>query len=527
MQQCKYRPWVIWSVLFLGLGLPGVSTAHRQQANLDPDITIKLSVGVNETKGAAVEIAASPDSAPDGGSDSATDSSSESDAQVAPDSDNESTPESETESSVGSAPAVVSEVADQGAVNGSGGTPVKSEQGGGTDKGSAATASDALAPSLPVGQAGPEKTPTDSATESIDSLDDGASGSGEPFPESPTKRMETKTPKSNTQAAVSQAVRQTDDLAEVEKRAYRLSVFLSHGVGSGTFLQGSSFDYARYVAQSWSLGGSYTTALAGQTLTLGGSWSFDWTLTVPNSNPARRFQPYDLQAYVRAPDILTIPGVGVNLSASLKFYFPISYASRQVTQRWLAVAASWSLSRSFGPVSLSYSFNARKAFNGSLVAVAGRSVARGSDPVPNGQGSIAFGSGYANTQWDIQNAFGVSYNHPSHWGLSYSFMLWHALKYTLQPTRDEFTSIHAQTGLQNGADVMISSIEASYALSESLKDLLDWPVELSLALGISAFHPAKEPDNKSFIAPVIVNAFLGDKAANNYGSIYLQIGGSY
>ena len=310
-------------------------------------------------------------------------------------------------------------------------------------------------------------------------------------------------------------------------RDYGFSLSLSHSFGAGTFLAGQEFDYARYISQTWTLGGNYALSIAGHRLALALRWSFDLVLTIPNTNPARHFDPYDLQLSVSDPKLWTIPLLEADVSAGLTFFLPISYASRQVTQRWLAMRLALGVNRRLGALNVSYGLSLRRSFNGSMVTVQTRSLGRGSDPVPTGQGSIAFGSGYANTEWELQNSFAFDFSFLERWSLSYSIGLLHIFKYTIHPEVDQYTSIHAQAGFQNSADVWSSGLELGYGFGKDLERIWNVPLNASLALGVASFHPAMENDNRNFIPPVIFNAFWSDKAANNYGSVYFRVAGSY
>jgi hypothetical protein len=57
--------------------------------------------------------------------------------------------------------------------------------------------------------------------------------------------------------------------------------------------------------------------------------------------------------------------------------------------------------------------------------------------------------------------------------------------------------------------------------------LASLPVKLSLSAGLTALHPAQTSDNSSIYWPVLWNSFGSDRAANNYGSVYFDITGTY
>ena len=156
-------------------------------------------------------------------------------------------------------------------------------------------------------------------------------------------------------------------------------------------------------------------------------------------------------------------------------------------------------------------------------------MARILDPgfaVRNGNDPFLIDSGYSNTSFTFYNSLGLGYSLAETLSLSYSLSFINSFKYHLVDVVDEYTSANADAG-RGRSDLLSYSLGLSYALSSGLKDVIELPFSLSLAAGVAATHGAQTPDNKSFIWPTFYHAFGENRAANNYGSFYLEVSGSY
>jgi len=324
---------------------------------------------------------------------------------------------------------------------------------------------------------------------------------------------------------------------EAPSKAYSIAVSLSHAVASGTFVDTSSYSVLDeefssqfdYIGQSYALVPSYRFEAFGKNLSASAILAMDYELTTPNSNPARRFNPADVQLKLSDGSLYKDEWSGVNVSASLRAYLPTSYGAWSIFQRYLALRGGLGLSKSVGDLSLSYGFSYRKNFNTSETRKKVTDVARINDPgfaVRNGNDPFLIDSGYSNTSFTFYNSLGLGYSLAETLSLSYSLSFINSFKYHLVDVVDEYTSENADAG-RGRSDLLSYSLGLSYALSSGLKDVIELPFSLSLAAGVAATHGAQTPDNKSFIWPTFYHAFGENRAANNYGSFYLEVSGSY
>jgi LysM repeat protein len=324
---------------------------------------------------------------------------------------------------------------------------------------------------------------------------------------------------------------------EADAKPYSIAVSLSHAVASGTFIDTSSYttldeeftSQYDYIGQSYALVPSYRFEAFGRKLSASAILAMDYELTTPNSNPARRFNPADVQLKLSDGSLYKDEWSGVNVSASLRAYLPTSYGAWSIFQRYMALRGGLGLSKSVGDLSLSYGFSYRKNFNASETRKKVTEVSRVNDPgfaLRNGNDPFLIDSGYSNTSFTLYNSFSLGYSVLETLSLSYAFSFINSFKYHLVDVVDEYTSPYADAG-RGRSDLLSYSLGVSYALSSGLKDVIELPFSLSLAAGVAATHGAQTADNQSFIWPTFYHAFGENRAANNYGSFYLEVSGSY
>ncbi|MEC9464310.1 MAG: hypothetical protein VX834_00895 [Myxococcota bacterium] len=339
---------------------------------------------------------------------------------------------------------------------------------------------------------------------------------------------------------------------EAPKKPWSVSLGLSHSAGSATFVQtqGDYQDSFGYVGQNWSLGAGYGFELFGQKLRAGLGFSTNVTLTRPQSNPARRINPSDTSLSLSAGSLYKDELTGINLSGGLSMSLPTSYASRNGRAKYAGFSARMGLSRSFGGLSLSYGLSAGHTLYDSKVASNYTQVVS----EINSANCSAIGdenlfrcqAGYANPYLGLNNSLSVGYSITDAVSLSYSLSFSQAWKYAVASEGDEFTLEQSGSFLDADGNIVegnpasdtgagrsqsfSTGLSVSYALSKSLKNVLDLPFNLSMSAGVSSSHNAQRWDNEQgkriVYLPLLVNGW-GDQAANGYGSVYLSLNGSY
>lgn len=311
-------------------------------------------------------------------------------------------------------------------------------------------------------------------------------------------------------------------------RSWGALAVLTHSIGSANF---SSNDYVRgrndYVTQTYDLRAFKMWEVLGKRVITGGRFIFDVNLMEPNTNPDRRVVPYDARVYATLPNIYTEPTTGISFNGQVLAFLPTSYESINVSKRVFGLRGVAGARRSVGPVDFSYSLSYTHNYNTSKVAVRTAQVARSNDPIRDrdSNGVVHLGSGYANTQFDIVNFFGVNYNVTDNFSVSYSLAIQNIYKYNMYEN-DALTGVNADGG-RGRMDFLQPALQVSYALSSALGEAIQLPVNLSLSAGIASWSPAQSADNKTIMWPLFYNTFGQNRAANNYGSVFVDLVGTY
>jgi len=122
-----------------------------------------------------------------------------------------------------------------------------------------------------------------------------------------------------------------------------------------------------------------------------------------------RFFISDLGLAAGADGLYTIPWVDVDVSAELALGIPTSIASR-ASSRILATSASLSLSRKFGPVSLSYSGGFDKYWNEYITGAPTASL-KGVCPINSNTNcvDVLIQSGVRNASWSMSHGLSAGY----------------------------------------------------------------------------------------------------------------------
>ncbi len=306
-------------------------------------------------------------------------------------------------------------------------------------------------------------------------------------------------------------------------------VVLDHAVSTGTFVNNAGLrDRSNSITQNWDARIFYNTKLLGKKLMLGVRANLGLSLTVPDSNPGRRIIPYDLRLYATMPSAYVEPVTGVSFFVSAQALLPTSYESLNVTKRRLGVRGLVGAMRSFGPLSINYFFIATKNFNSSKVAVRTSDISRSSDPIlsRNANGSVQVASGQANASFDIRNSIGLNYSINDYWSLNWSLDFVNVFRYELYSQTDAFSSAYADAGAGR-MDLLEPSLGFYFSASDAFAKYVELPFSLGIQGGISASHPAQTADNKSIMWPFFYNSFGQNRAANNYGSVYLDLVGIF
>ena len=126
------------------------------------------------------------------------------------------------------------------------------------------------------------------------------------------------------------------------------------------------------------------------------------------------------------------------------------------------------------------------------------------------------------------NSFGVDYSVTENLSVSYSLLIRNFFSYTDDNVNavDGYTSPYADAG-RGRVDQLWPSLSVDYGVDEWVKKVADLPVSLSVSAGITALHPAQTRDNKGIMWPFFYQAFAQNRAANNYGSVFADITGTF
>ncbi len=319
----------------------------------------------------------------------------------------------------------------------------------------------------------------------------------------------------------------------VRTKRFGLLAALSTYSGSGTFLANDALRHQNdYIAQILDIRPTFGFNLADHRMRLSARFAFETELTQPNTNPSRRWKPFDSSLAIADDTLFKEPVTGILFNAALRFIFPTSYESIRVREQWLGTGLSLGARRLIGDFQLSFNTSVTKYFNGSKTAIRRLDNARPEDTQdadetadfarsPSASFTSDIQSGPVNTSWLFANTVGVTWLASDRLAVSYSLGLLSFIRYSVQGERDAFTSPNADPGNPT-AQRFNSSLEVSYDWSHVTKDEWGLPFSFTMALGIAAVHPVQENNNEGWIAPLIVNNFT-NRAANNYGSIYLDL----
>ena len=351
-------------------------------------------------------------------------------------------------------------------------------------------------------------------------------------------------------AVVATVVAEADEEAsEEEKKPWSVSLGVSHSAGSGTFVPTVYKNSLGHVGQSWSVGAGYGFELFGQKLRAGIGFGTSVTLTKPQSSPSRRVNPSDTSLSLSAGSLYENELTGINLSGGLSMSLPTSYASLNGRKNYGGFSARLGLSRSFGGFNVSYGFSASHTLYESKVATNYTEVISNLNSTvcaDTGDDVFRCFAGYANPFLGLNNSLSLGYNITDDLSIGDSVSVRNVFKYAVANENDglsvqesgEFINSNGELTQGNQApDAGVGTSEGystglsiSYALSESLENILDLPFSLSMSAGVSSSHGAQRFDNdqKKYVAfpPLLFNGW-GDQSANGYGSVYLSLNGSY
>lgn len=328
-------------------------------------------------------------------------------------------------------------------------------------------------------------------------------------------------------ASVGTSVKVEEDKDKKDDKPFGVSVTLEHSVGTAAFarngyVRGSS----RYIGQSWNVQPKYAFDFMGHRLTLSGRASLEIELTTPDSNPARRVSPKDMSIGLSDKELYKEPVTEISFNGGARYTLPTSYESINVKRQWAALSLSGKAARSIGPVDLGYSLAVAKYFNSSHVPLRTLSVAR--ESLTSQTDPTQLGAGKGLNSFSITNTVDAGWNITEQLSLSYSLGLVEGFKYRAAPAeRDEYTSILVDPSDLPRTEMWNYSIEVGYDLSNFVNEtIVQLPFSLSAAFGVAASHSAQTANN-SIMWPVFAQAFGGNRAGDNLGSVYLSLTGSY
>ena len=321
-------------------------------------------------------------------------------------------------------------------------------------------------------------------------------------------------------------------------KPWHLSVGVSNIVGSGTFITDPYIRQSSdFIGQSWSVAAGYDFEAFGRALTLGSSWSFDYEFTTPNGAMGRRFSPHNIRLAVSEAETYREPLTDVVLSTALRLTLPASYESRGATDLYFSMGVGGALERSFGPMALMWSVGLTKYVQGSKIqrsygivrcdGLVGRTPVDAESFSPQSCAAVQGlqPEGFPNTSALVSNRVSVVWNVTESVNASYSLGLNQYFKYGM-PIDDVFTGTNARGGMRR-LDYFWPTFDVSLGLNELVDSLLVLPFELSLSAGISATHPTRSADDRSIIWPFFTQSFGSSRAAHGYGSVYVDLSGTW
>ncbi|MEC8050914.1 MAG: hypothetical protein VX210_09005, partial [Myxococcota bacterium] len=247
-----------------------------------------------------------------------------------------------------------------------------------------------------------------------------------------------------------------------------------------------------------------------------------------NSNPSRRFSPFDSSLSLSAGSLFKDEDVtGINVSGRFSWALPTSYESINTRKKWGGLSTGLTFSRAWGGFNVSVSTSYFKSFHSSKVPLAPTEIYRASD-LATVDGDVAFiERGFANTSYGFSQGLSLGYSFLDNFSVGYNVGIANYFKYDIIPEDDVYTP--EGSDLDTGAgrlDALSAGFSFTCNVAGLLEDVVELPTSLSATLAASASHPAQTPDNKGFILPVVFNNF-GNRAANNYSSISLSLTAAY
>jgi len=229
----------------------------------------------------------------------------------------------------------------------------------------------------------------------------------------------------------------------------------------------------------------------------------------------RRYRGWidDLSVRLSYAPIYVIPGAGIRISGSLASVVPLSRNSRISGLRTF-ISPGVSLSRGFGPLSLSYGFGFNKRWYRYTSVVLD---ARELDIVyrTGGAEDIAVNrvaEAGVNTSWSISNNASLGFAWTDDFSTSVSWAFSHAQGYNVFEERDEFTSDFATVG-RVGRQSMTGTLSASYSFLD----------HYGVALAMSTSGAPKTADNRRVRFPFF-DTESGNQSRTN---VSLSLSASY
>lgn len=330
---------------------------------------------------------------------------------------------------------------------------------------------------------------------------------------------------------------------EKVKMGLSLDVSASHAATSGIFYRRTEDpadgSYGS-VTQDWSIMANYRFPFMGHKLKAQVWFPFSTELTHPNAANPERFRTSDTLVTLSDGALYKHDASDVTINGHARLYFPTSWRSFDGdTAYYTSARVGFGASRSFGPVDTSFSTYLRYTahqtpFRRRRVDLPVR-IARLTDGEFADEALI--GSAGEQAPWSSGVSGSVGWNITEAMSLSYT-LLWYGYMSagTSLQVDDEFKSPNAQVGGNLKSSNFWPTLEWAYSLDELIGKEMDLPIKLSMAVGASALHPVQSA-NGDPILPLIFNTFVNNGYANGgqnvrpgpneYGSIYLELKGSY
>ena len=316
-----------------------------------------------------------------------------------------------------------------------------------------------------------------------------------------------------------------------EVRPAGVTLVLEHSVGTGTFVANDALrNTTDYVLQTWDIRPYFNWEVGGHLLELQGRFSLGYEFTDPSGNAAaRRFQLQDVLFTLQDATLYVEPHTATTLSILAQITAPLSYASRGSYGRYFAAGLTLGLSRNAGPVALVYRLGVTRYFNKEGVQRRTQDVWRGGEAMGfplGGRGPDWVAAGVGNTELRVFNTFALSGHLTANLTIAYVLVIINELRTAVTDDVDALTQVGADAG-RGRADYLWPTLQLTYGLTNALQRVADLPITLALGVGVTSFHPAQSSDNKHINWPFFVSSMGYDRAANNSGSFYVDVMGTY